>query len=248
MSNTRLNKPDDTEKLLEQYCVTRDKELRNILHNRYSYIAGAVARRYTGRGIEYDDLFQVASLALVKALERFDITKGVKLQSFVVPTIMGEIKNYFRNYSQGIKTSRKSNDLIMKMKTAREDLTRKLNRTPKTSEIAEYMQVSEETVLELLEINNNTHLAYLDSETKEGSGSELLYLLGRDDEGYSSVEDRDFIKSAMKLLDKKERYIIYQRYFNQKSQREVSKAIGVSQMYVSRAEKKILDKMRTIIK
>ena len=237
----------EIERKLHEYCETREKALRNELHGHYCYIAEIMARRFSGRGIEYADLYQVASLALLKALERFDINRGVKLQSFAVPTIVGEIKNYFRNTSHSIKVPRRSNENIKRIKVVVNELTLKLMRSPKASEIAEAMELSEETVLELLETAQNMRPASLDASENDESENDITYRIGLEEKGYNHVENKEFIKTAIGTLNEKEKFIIIERFYKQKSQREVAKSIGVSQMYISRTEKKILDKMRKML-
>ena len=142
--------------LLAEYCRTRNIELRNQLVGKYLYIAEIIAKKFTNRGIEYDDLYQVASLALIKALERYDITKGYKFSSFATPTIVGEIKNYFRDKSRLIRLPRKESEYIKKIENAKSHLSNKLGRSPTPDEIAEYLGITSEQVLELMESSYTT--------------------------------------------------------------------------------------------
>ena len=143
--NTGTRKKEEQEDLLlAEYCRTRDINLRNELISRYLYIADIISKKFSNRGIEYDDLYQVASLALLKALERYDITKGFKFSSFATPTIVGEIKNYFRDKSRMIRLPRKESEYIKKIENAKTYLSNSLGRSPTPDEIAEYLGITSE--------------------------------------------------------------------------------------------------------
>jgi RNA polymerase sigma-B factor len=149
-------KDQHEDSLLAEYCRTRDVDLRNQLVGKYLYIAEIIAKKFTNRGIEYDDLYQVASLALLKALERYDITKGFKFSSFATPTIVGEIKNYFRDKSRIIRLPRKESEYIKKIENAKNYLLNQFGRSPTPEEIGEYLGITSEQVLELMESNYST--------------------------------------------------------------------------------------------
>ena len=232
------------EELLELYHNTPTVELRNEIYKRYANVAQAVARKYVGRGIEYEDILQVARMSLLKSIERYDIERGVKLQSFATPTIIGEIKNYFRAYGNSVKISRRSLGDITKIKLAVNELSVKLSRLPTVFEIAEKAEMSEEYVLEMLDVMENSNSTSLDMVYSSENSYTLGELVGNFDKGYDSVDVKDSIKRALDILNEKERYIIIQRYYKNKSQREVADKLDVSQMYISRAERKIFEKLR----
>jgi len=234
----------DDETLLAEYCKTRDIGLRNELVERYLYIAEILSKKFANKGVEYDDLFQVASLALIKALERYDIEKGYKFSSYAKPTIMGEIKNYFRDKSRIIRLPRRNSEYIKKMDAANEYLTNKLGRSPKPEEVAEYLNITTEEVLELMESRHSVSTASLDFYIDDDNETDLLSIIGQEDESYASIENRDFIERMMEKFDDTEKKVIHERFHNGKSQREIAEDIGVSQMYISRMERRILDKFR----
>ncbi len=236
------------DELLAEYCRTRNVNLRNELVKRYLYIAEILAKKFANRGIEYEDLYQVASLALIKALERYDISKGFKFSSFATPTIVGEIKNYFRDKSRIIRLPRKSSEYIKKLENARSHLSNLLSRPPKTHELAEYLGISDEEVLELMESSYSTKTASLDYYIDSEGETELMAVIGAEEKDYSLIEDRDFIARVFQQLNDKEKKVIYDRYYKGKSQREISEDMGVSQMYVSRMERRILDRFRRYIR
>jgi RNA polymerase sigma-B factor len=234
--------------LLREYCETRDLELRNRLVHEYLYIAEIIAKKFVNRGVEYDDLFQVASLALIKALERYDINKGYKFSSFATPTIIGEIKNYFRDRSRIIRLPRRESEMIKKLENARTQLTNQLKRSPRPEEIADYLGISTEEVLELMESSYVTNAVSLDYYIDEDGETDLLAMIGHEEKDYGTIEDRDFIDKVMETLGDLERKVIYERFYNERSQRDIADEIGVSQMYISRLERRVLKRFQRMFK
>ena len=240
------SQPEDT--LLAEYCRTRDIELRNQLVSKYLYIAEIIAKKFTNRGIEYDDLYQVASLALIKALERYDITKGFKFSSFATPTIVGEIKNYFRDKSRLIRLPRRESEYIKKIENAKTYLSNQLGRSPTPDDIADYLGITSEQVLELMESSYTTKTASLDFYIDNEGETDLMAVIGREEKDYGLIEDKDFIQRVMSILDEQERKVIIERFYKGRSQREISEEMGVSQMYISRMERRILERFRRYLK
>jgi len=236
------------EEMLKEYCKTRDIKLRNELVKHYIYIAEILAKKFVNRGVEYDDLFQVASLALIKALERYDITKGYKFSSFATPTIIGEIKNYFRDKSRIIRLPRRENEMIKKIESAKVQLSNQLGRSPKPEEIADNLGLSTEEVLELLESSYLTNTASLDYYINNEEETQLMAVVGKDEKNYSIVEDRDFIKRMIEGLSDMEKKVIHERFYNERSQRDIAEEMGVSQMFISRMERKLLERFRAYYK
>ena len=184
-------------------------------------------------------------MALLKALERYDINKGYKFSSFATPTIIGEIKNYFRDRSRIIRLPRKESELIKKLERARQHLTNTLERSPKPEEIAEYLKISTEEVLELMESSYKTNTISLDYYIDDGD-TDLSMLIGQEEKNYSRIEDKDLVEKAMEKLNDLERKVIYERFFNERSQRDIAEEIGVSQMYISRLERRVLQRLKRI--
>jgi len=238
--------PDATteQRLFEQYAATRDERLRDTILEKYLYIAQIIAKKFVGRGVEYDDLYQVASLALIKAVERFEPGRGVKFASFATPTLVGEIKNYFRDKTRMIRISRRDSEMIRRLDEARETLSHRNGHGVTPEEIAEYLSLSVERVLELMETQSAAYAASLDSCLAVSEDLKLVKLLGNNDSEFDRIEDRDFLDRCMAHMTDIERQVIEERYMADKSQREVAAGLGVSQMFVSRIERKILDKFR----
>lgn len=237
--------PADPTHLLEQYAGAPSDELKEAIVSAYLYIAQIVARKFSGRGVDYDDLFQVASLALFKAIDRFDISKGIKFVSFVTPSMVGEVKNYFRDRSRAIRIPRRGQQMAQALRLAREELEQELHRAPRVDELAQKMQMTEDEVLEAIEFSGASTPTSLDQQiSEEEDDAPLSKFLGREESGYAEFERNDMLKRAMAQLDERQREIIRLRYFENLSQRDAADKLGVSQMTVSRAERTALDILR----
>ncbi len=228
--------------LFDEYAKTKDVSVRNRLLENYLYIAEIIAKKFSGRGVDFDDLYQVASLSLVNAIERFDASRGIKFQSFATPTLIGEIKNYFRDKTRMLHISRRDSEQLMKLSEAKRELADKPDVTPK--ELAEYVGVDEERILELLEMQQSVSVSSLNATVAgDDDEREVGDVIGDPDDGYISIDNSDFLKWSLGRLDKNERRIIYERFWKKRSQKQVAELMGVSQMQISRSEKKILKKL-----
>ncbi|HHY90279.1 MAG TPA: SigB/SigF/SigG family RNA polymerase sigma factor [Clostridiales bacterium] len=237
--------------LFQLYSETKDKEIRNELVSRYLYIAEILSKKYVNKGIEYEDIHQIASLGLIFAIERFDISRGFEFSSFATPTIIGEIKKYFRDKGWGIRVPRRIQELSKKVNIAKNTLSQQLQRSPKVEEIARYLNVTEEEVLEAMEAGNVYNPKSLDlsyDSNGEDKDIPLSDLVGEEDEHFVNIENKDFIKKNMENLNEVELKIIKARFFDSKTQMQVAKELGISQMTVSRMEKKIINKFKKELK
>jgi len=241
--------PQEITDMLRQYALTRDETLRNKLVEAHLYIASIVARRFARRGVDYDDLYQVASLALIKAVERYDPDRGVKFVSFATPTMIGEVKNYFRDKAQTISLPRRGRELLGKIASAREALEQQLYRAPTTEELAESMNVPLDDIVEALEMQGAAMPASLDAMLpgEDDGGATLRNLIGVNESGFGRFEAHESIRQMLDSISPTERKILINRYFGNLSQREVAQHLGVSQMTVSRAERKALTQLRGIL-
>ena len=235
----------DAEGLLKEYARTGDTAIRDRVVEAHLYIASIIARRFSGRGVDYDDLYQVASLSLLKSIERFDPDRGVKFASFVTPTMVGEVKNYFRDRSRLIRLPRRGSELVRTVEAARDDLQVELQRQPTAEELAERVGVPLEDVLEALEMRGAIAPVSLDTLPPEDDESApLSVFLGQEDGGFAEFEKNDMLARAMQALDARQREVIRLRFFEGKGQREAAQEIGVSQMTVSRVERQALAILR----
>ena len=239
----------NSEALLEQYAHSRDPALREQIVEANLYIAQLVARRFSGRGVDYDDLYQVAALALFKAVDRYEPGKGVKFVSFVTPTMAGEVKNYFRDRSRTIRLPRRGVELAQALKLTRSRLEQELGRSPKLDELARVMGLDEDAVVEALEMGNAMSVSSLDAQIAEDEESApLSRFLGVEDPAFASFERSDMLQRAMSALDERQQTVIRARFFENRSQRDLAAELGVSQMTVSRIERQALEKLREQIK
>lgn len=222
-------------------------EIRNSLVEKYLFLADMFAKRYMGRGIDYDDLYQVAAYALMQAVDRYEPERGLQFGSFATPTIVGELKKYFRDTAWALKVPRRLKDLSMQIPAAREELYSELGRPPMVPELAKRLGVSDEDILEALESGQSYQVTSLDIEPEENPEieSQLEKYLGIDEEGYQELEAMSILEKVLEDLNPKEREVIKKRLLEEMTQREVADALGLSQMTVSRLEKAMKRKFET---
>ncbi|HIS03134.1 MAG TPA: sigma-70 family RNA polymerase sigma factor [Candidatus Pullichristensenella avicola] len=245
MRNAAQRPPVDAEGLLREYAATGNVAIRDRVVEAHLYIASIIARRFSGRGVDYDDLYQVASLSLLKSVERYDPERGVKFASFVTPTMVGEVKNYFRDRSRLIRLPRRGGELLRAIESARDQLQMELQRQPTAEELARRSGASLEEVLEALEMRGAASPVSLDAmPVEDDESAPLSAFLGREDAGFAEFEKSDMLNRAISSLDERQRKVIRMRFFENKGQREVAQAIGVSQMTVSRVERQALSRLR----
>ncbi len=233
--------------LFLHYIDSKEVIYRNAIVSKYMPLAEFLSRKFINRGVEYDDIYQVACMALIKAVDRFSLDKGVKFVSFATPTILGEIKRFFRDKSTSIKIPRRLYEARQGVNKARDELTQDLKRIPRADEIAAYMGISVETVLEVIEAGSSNAIKSLDQSIYQDNETDLSDTLGYDEKTYEKIENRDFIEKTLKLFGEVEREFITLRYINNLTQKQIAEKFGVSQMYISRMEKKILDRFRTLL-
>lgn len=233
--------------LFFEYKKTGDIEIRNKIFEKYKYMAEIISKRYNNRGIEYDDIYQIACMGLIYAIERYDVSKGFEFTSFATPTILGEIKKYFRDKGWAIKVPRKIQEVSKKVNESSNILSNKLQRTPSIKDIAQYIGSTEEEVLEAFEAGKMFNSQSLDIKfdtNNEESEVTLMDLVGEEDKYFMQIENEDFIKKSLDKLNMLEKKIIIYRYFENKTQSDIAKELNISQMTVSRIEKKSLEKLR----
>ena len=243
---TDLKTRSDTE-LFQLYEKTKDVDVRNELIERYLYVAQIIAKKFVGRGVDYEDLYQAASLALVRAIERFDPNREVKFTSFATPSLIGELKNYFRDSTRLLRVPRRDGELLKKVNNAISEHMMTYGATPKPAEIAEQLDLPVEKVLELLELKQAGNVISLDGAMagSEDDSFKLMGMLGENDVHFDRIENKDFLNYCLSLLNDDEKKIIIERFINNKTQKEVAEMLGVSQMQVSRLERRILSKLKS---
>jgi RNA polymerase sigma-B factor len=238
----------DQSELFDRWQQHRDARARAELVQRFLPLARKLARRYSGAHEPFDDLLQVASLGLVKAIDRFDVDRGTAFSSFAVPTVLGELKRYFRDLGWSVHVPRGAQELALKVEDARQKLTTRTGRPPTVPELAEYLELSIEDVLEALETASAHHIASLDSPREDGeeeSGS-LGDSLGEVDESYELVDAKTTISAAARHLGPRERRVLVLRFVEDLTQSQIAELIGVSQMQVSRILRRALEQLREL--
>jgi RNA polymerase sigma-B factor len=236
---------DEVRTLLRRWHEDGDRAARAELVERMLPLARSLARRYAGKGEPLDDLEQVASLGLLKAIDRFDVSRDVRFATFAVPTIAGELKRHFRDRGWMLRVPRDIQELSARVTRAREALTRDLGRSPTVEEVARTLQASVEQILDALRAADTYRMMSLDEPLAEGAGA--LEAIGGDDEGYELVEQRVLLRRGLDGLGAREREIVRLRYYEGLTQREIARAVGVSQMHVSRLIRRSIDTMRDSI-
>ena len=235
------------DKLLRQYKETGDIEIRNQIAEKYLYIADILAKKFVGRGVEYDDLRQVAAFALLRGIDRFDPSLGMQFTTFITPTITGEIKNYFRDKSRMVKIPRRLSEISSQVKKFAAEYEAENGVKPKVKEIAEGLQISEEDVVRSLEVGGTVSLDSMAS-GEDGENTSLYSLIADDEDKYEEFEMKETLRSAMKDFSDTEKALVKYRYIEALSQSETAKRLGVSQMFVSRMERKVLAKLKELLK
>lgn len=235
----------EDKELFRRYRETGDIALRNEIVENYLYIASVIAKKFVGRGVEYDDLYQVAALALLKGVDRFDETKGLQFSTFITPTITGEIKNYFRDRSRLVHLPRRVSELRVNLKKVADEFMTETGLRPTAKELVERLGVSEEEVVRAAEAGG---VVSLDKPVDDEDAMSFYEVIPTEEDNLERIENRDVLESAFSVLTKEERDLIEYRFVQEFSQTETAKRMNVSQMYVSRMERKVLNKLKERLK
>ncbi len=229
--------------LFKEYKQTHDVKIRDMLVEKYLYIARILAKKFINRGIEYEDLYQVASMGVLYAVERFDCDRGVVFATFATPTVMGEIRKYFRDKGNFIKIPRPLYEIFYKAERIKRSSG---NGEKSIEEIARILNISEEELRRVYEAGDSGFIKSLEDEAFADGKMSFSNLIGKEDSGFLMIEDKDFIRKSLLKLKDKELELIKRRYYDEQTQMQVAKDWGVSQMSVSRLEKATLQKLRDL--
>ena len=235
--------------LLRRYHDQGDVEAREQLIEQHLPLVRSLARRYANRGEQLEDLVQVGSIGLIKAIDRFDVDRGVELTTYATPNILGEIKRHFRDKGWSIRVPRGLQELNVRLSQILETLTVELERSPTIPELAKAAGVSEEEVLEALESSQAYTTVSLSAPAGQGEEGELdpLESLGELEHEYAVSEDRAMLEPGLDVLDERERRIIHLRFWEGLTQSQIAAQVGISQMHVSRLIRRALEKVRAEI-
>lgn len=223
-------------------------ELRNEIVEEHLYMVDILIRKYLNKGVEYDDLYQVGALALVQAVERFDPERGFEFSSFATPTILGEIKKYFRDKQWSLKVPRRLKEISSKIQDVKDKLYSKYRRSPTVSEMAEATGFTEEQIIEAID-SSQAYGTYsldktFDDAGEDGENAFLERYTGFDEKGFERIETSEIIDSVLDTFNEQNKYIFRERFIYNRSQADIAKTLGVSQMTISRAERNIIKQFR----
>ena len=231
--------------LLRRYHEQGDLAAREQLIEQYLSLVRSLARRYAYRGEQLDDLVQIGCIGLIKAIDRFDIDRGVELTTYATPNIIGEIKRHFRDKGWAVRVPRGLQELNVQLSKIVEDQTVQLGRSPTIPELAKAAGVEEELVLEALESGRAyTSLSLSSGGSDEDGELDPLESLGTEEHQYSVSEDRAVLAPGFRVLDERERRILHLRFFDGLTQSQIAQHVGISQMHVSRLIRRALEKIR----
>lgn len=228
-----------------------DEAVQEKIILRYKDLVASVARKYSRNNSIHEDLVQVGMIGLLAAIKRYDETYGKSFESFAIPTIIGEIKRYLRDKTWSVHVPRRVKELGPKIKNAVDELTRINQKSPTVEEIAVYLDVSEEEVLETMEMGKSYKALSVDRKIEadsDGNTVAILDIVGDEDTGYDTIDQRMILEKVLPILSEREQLILQYTYFENKSQKETGEILGISQMHVSRLLRKSLLKLREAIK
>ncbi|EMR04914.1 Sigma-37 [Bhargavaea cecembensis DSE10] len=227
-----------------------DEEAQTNLVLHYERLVQSIARKYSNGKSYHEDIVQVGMLGLLGAIRRYDPDYGRSFEAFAVPTIIGEIKRFLRDKTWAVHVPRRIKELGPKIKSAAETLTNELQRSPKVQEIADYLEVDEDDVLEAMEMGRSYQALSMDHSLEadsDGSTVTLFDIIGDTDDGYEMTDQRLIVAEALNVLSEREKQIIQFTYIEQMSQKEAGERLGISQMHVSRLQRKAIKKLQEAI-
>lgn len=244
--------PDDSEaeRLFREYARTRDQHIRGQLIAMHQNLVRFLAGKFANRGEPLEDLVQVGTIGLVNAVDRYDAERGNKFSTYATPTIVGEIRRYFRDKAWSLKVPRRLQELNQAANKAVDVLAVKLGRSPTVAEIARAIGATEEETLEAIELGNAYDTVSLDSRMSTESESAPMTLaefVGGQDQALTSLQEYGDLAAAIEALEERERAIIQLRFFKDLSQAEVAKNLNISQMHVSRLQHRALANLKKIL-
>jgi RNA polymerase sigma-B factor len=231
--------------LFEQLKTTSDPRVRDELVEMHLPLVEYLARRFRNRGEPLDDLIQVATIGLIKSVDRFDTERGVEFSTYATPTIVGEIKRHFRDKGWAIRVPRRLQELKLALTKATAELAQKQGRAPTVAELAAFLKLSEEEILEGLESANAYSAISLDSpDGGDDDAPAVADTLGHVDEALEGVEYRESLKPLLEKLPPREKRILLLRFFGNMTQSQIATELGISQMHVSRLLARTLAQLR----
>ncbi|TET53232.1 MAG: SigB/SigF/SigG family RNA polymerase sigma factor [Actinobacteria bacterium] len=243
-----INVPDKklVFELFKKYKGTNDIQIRDRLVKLHLYLVEFLARRFRNRGESLEDLVQVGTIGLIKAIDRFDLGRKVEFTTYATPTIVGTLKRHFRDQKWAIRVPRRLQELNLQVNDAVSRLTQSLKRAPSIAEIADEVKASEEEILEAMDTSKAYTLISLDSERSDENDEDftLLDFIGQEDKQLTNLNELASLTNAVKGLAGQEKKLLYLRFIKGLTQTEIAEILGISQMHVSRLLRKTLNSMR----
>ncbi|ALC83816.1 MULTISPECIES: RNA polymerase sigma factor SigB [Bacillus] len=243
---TKLNK-DEVDQLIKTYQETQDEEAQLTLVTAYTNLVEMLAKKYSKGKSFHEDLCQVGMIGLLGAMKRYDPIVGKSFEAFAIPTIIGEIKRFLRDKTWSVHVPRRIKELGPRIKKAVDQLTIDSQKSPTVEEIADFLDVTEEEVLETMEMGKSYQALSVDHSIEadsDGSTVTILDVVGSKESGYEQVNQRMMLESVLYVLSDREKQIIDLTYIQNKSQKETGDILGISQMHVSRLQRKAVKKLR----
>lgn len=241
---------EDINALIRSHQEEESTTAQSRLVEHYQKLIESLAYRYSKGQSHHEDLVQVGMVGLLGAIKRFDPSYDRRFEAFLVPTVVGEIKRYLRDKTWSVHVPRRIKEIGPKIKNANDELTNRLERSPQINEIAEYLGVSEEDVLEAMEMGQSYNALSVDHSIeadKDGSTVTLLDVMGQSDDNYDLSEKRLILEKVLPILSEREREIIQFTFIEGLSQKETGERVGLSQMHVSRLQRTAINKLRQAV-
>ena len=233
--------------LLASYAKTRDRDVMALLVEGYLPLCKAVARKFRGQGVELEDLEQVAAIALMKAIDRFEPERGFKFTTFATPTIAGEVRNHIRDKGSAVRVNRDTRTRLYQLRRVADQLTQQLQREPSLKELAGALEVTPDELLSLLDARDAADTMSMEAAmSSDEDAQKLEERLGVNESGFEAVEQREWMQWVFRQVTPQERLLLEKRYIERLGQRETARAMGVSQMQVSRMERRVLARLREL--
>jgi RNA polymerase sigma-B factor len=233
--------------LVRRWQEHGDQRARETLLERFTPLARNLAKRYARSSTPMDDLFQVALYGLLKAIDRFDPDRGGRLQSFAIPTILGELRRYFRDSGWGVHVPRGAQERALEVRDAREHLANELGQAPTAYQLAQFLEIDLEQVLDGLQALNAYDASSLEAPRRDEEGGTVADTVGAEDPNFDLAENHAMLGVALRALPERERAIVAMRFAEELTQDEIATRVGVSQMQVSRLLRRALRDMRATI-
>ncbi|PKG23695.1 RNA polymerase sigma factor SigB [Niallia nealsonii] len=241
---------EEVHELIKAYQLNQDETAQDKLVKNYRRLVETLARKYSKGRMFHEDISQVGVIGLLGAIRRYDESFGKSFEAFAVPTIIGEIKRFLRDKTWSVHVPRRIKELGPKIKKTVEELTTELQRSPRVDEIADYINVSEEEVLEAMEMGKSYQALSVDHSIEadsEGGTVTLLDIVGDVDKGFERVNQKLVLEKVLHVLTERERSIIQYTYLDNMSQKDAGDKLGISQMHVSRLQRRAIKKLQEAI-